>query len=111
MNPFEEDTLPIPLEFKNQMISQFDFSRLEKKVDQVANALNKLVVVEERQSNQNLRITELEKAVAVVETKQEITDQKVEKWIQRGVGIWATAATLWILYEFAVSHNLIKLGP
>jgi hypothetical protein len=69
-----------------------DLSRLEVKVDILTVAINKLVLVEERQSVQALSITSLTARITILE-------QKLDMWINRGVGVWALAATLFTLYK------------
>lgn len=76
-----------------------DFVRLEKKVDRLTDAINKLVLVEERQTNQGLRIGAVEQRMVAVETAQQGTDRKVEMWINRGIGVWALVATLLALFK------------
>lgn len=75
-----------------------DFHRLEDKVDKVVDALNKLVLVEERQSTQGIRIGELEKEVATLKAQIIINDRKVDQWINRGIGVWALAIVVWTLW-------------
>ena len=67
------------------------FDRLEGKVDKLVEAVNRLVLVEERQSNQGVRIGTLEQRVAACESANESTDRKVDKWVNRGVGVWSLA--------------------
>ena len=69
-----------------------DISRLEGKVDTLTVAINKLVLVEERQSVQSLAISSLTTRVTILE-------QKLDMWINRGVGVWALAATLFTVYK------------
>jgi hypothetical protein len=69
-----------------------DISRLEVKVDTLTAAINKLVLVEERQSVQSLAISSLTSRVTILE-------QKLDMWINRGVGAWAIAATLFTVYK------------
>lgn len=89
-------------------ISAADFERLENKVDKLGDSLNKLVLVEERQTNQGIRLGEVEQKIAVVFTKLELVDRKVDQWINRGVGVWAVAVTLWAVVELAISRGFIK---
>lgn len=69
-----------------------DISRLEGKVDTLTVAINKLVLVEERQSVQSLAITSLTARITILE-------QKLDMWINRGVGIWAFATTLFVVFK------------
>lgn len=69
-----------------------DISRLEGKVDTLTEAVNKLVLFEERQSVQSLALSSLTTRVTILE-------QKLDMWINRGVGVWALAATLFTLYK------------
>ena len=69
-----------------------DISRLEGKVDVLTAAINKLVLVEERQSVQSI-------AIGSLTTRITILEQKLDMWINRGVGVWALAATLFTVYK------------
>jgi hypothetical protein len=77
-----------------------DFKRLEGKVDKLADAVTKLVLVEERLSNQGERIGRAEQRIAMVETSSSELDRKVEMWINRGIGVWGLAVTVFALVQF-----------
>ena len=77
-----------------------DFRRLESKVDKLTDAVSKLVLVEERLANQGERIGRVEQRVSVVETSHQKLDRKVEMWINRGIGVWGLAVTLFALVQF-----------
>ena len=79
-----------------------DFRRLEGKVDKLSDAVTKLVLVEERQTNQGERIGKLEQRVASVETANSKTDRTLHMWINRGVGVWALAVALFAILQFGV---------
>lgn len=98
-----------------------DFSRLESKVDQLTDAVNRLVLIEERQMTQGQRIGALEQRAAVLESAQvtaernfanaiataeakaaEATmrvDRKVDKWVNFGIGAWSLAATGFAVWQ------------
>ncbi len=78
------------------MITQQDFERLEAKIDQMAAALIKLILVEERQSTQGIRLGETEKSLAVLEAQYVSLERKLDKWINMGIGVWGV-----ILFLFA----------
>ena len=69
-----------------------DITRLEGKVDSLTEAINKLVLFEERQSVQAVSISSLTTRVSILE-------QKLDMWINRGVGVWALAVTIFTLYK------------
>lgn len=77
-----------------------DFKRLESKVDKLTEAVTRLVLVEERLSNQGERIGRVEQRVSVAETAHTKLDNKVERWINRGIGVWGLAVTLFALLQF-----------
>jgi len=79
-----------------------DFRRLEGKVDKLSDAVTKLVLVEERQTNQGERIGKLEQRVASVETASSKTDRTLHMWINRGVGVWALAVAIFSILQFGV---------
>ena len=77
-----------------------DFRRLESKVDKLAETLTKLVLVEERQINQGERIGRVEQRVTAVETSVSKTDKTLQMWINRGIGVWGLAITVFALIQF-----------
>lgn len=77
-----------------------DFRRLEDKVDKMADAVMKLVLVEERQTNQGERIGRVEQRVAAVETATSKTDRTLQMWINRGIGVWGVAVVVFTLVQF-----------
>lgn len=74
-----------------------DLARIERKVDRLSDAVEKLVLIEERQTTQGSRIGLVEQRLAALDASQQATDRKVEMWINRGIGVWALAATLFAL--------------
>jgi len=77
-----------------------DFRRLEGKVDKLGDAVQKLILVEERQANQGERIGRVEQRVASVETATAKTDRTLQMWINRGIGVWGLAALIFTLVQF-----------
>lgn len=66
-----------------------DFERLETKLDRLADAVSRLVVIEERQSSQGQRTGAIEQRLSTVEEHVRNVDKKLDQWINRGVGMWA----------------------
>lgn len=81
------------------MITQQDFERLEAKIDQMAAALIKLIIVEERQSTQGIRIGEAEKTMMALQVQYSLLDKKLDQWINRGIGLWAFALFSWAVFK------------
>lgn len=77
-----------------------DFARLEAKVDKLTDAIQRLILIEERQSSQGERIGKCEAAIAVHDTAIHKTDRVMQQWINRGIGVWAAAAVLFTLVQF-----------
>lgn len=77
-----------------------DFRRLEGKVDKLAEAVTKLVLVEERQANQGERIGKMEQKVASLETAHNKLDRTVQMWVNRGIGVWALAVAIFSILQF-----------
>lgn len=71
-----------------------DFARLEKKVDQLTTAVTNLVLIEERQTNQSRSLKAMEDRINALEKEQLATDRKVDRWINRFIGVWAVVATI-----------------
>lgn len=76
--------------------------RIERKVDRLADAVEKLVLIEERQTTQGTRIGLIEQRVAGLEVANSSTDRKVEMWINRGIGAWAVFA---IVFSLVMAWN------
>ena len=78
-------------------------SRLETKVDALTSAVNRLVLFEERQAVQALAIVENTQLIKELSNKLggrvEAVEQKLEMWINRGLGVWAFAIALFALYK------------
>ena len=77
-----------------------DFRRLEGKVDKLSDAVTKLVLVEERLSNQGERIGRVEQRVSANETHTQKLDRRLEMWVNRGIGVWGLAVTLFALVQY-----------
>ena len=71
-----------------------NLSSIERRLDRLTDAVEKLVLIEERQTAQGARIVLVEGRITTVEIAQRATDAKVDMWINRGIGAWAIAATL-----------------
>ena len=83
----------------NESPSHEDFRRLETKVDKLTDAVMRLVLLEERQTNQGERIGSVEQRVSAVEASISKIDQKVERWVNRGIGVWAVAVAVFTVLE------------
>jgi uncharacterized coiled-coil protein SlyX len=81
-------------------VSTEDFNRLENKVDKLTDAVQRLILIEERQSTQGERIGKCETTLAVHTSSISKLDKKVDQWVNRGLGVWAAAVTLFALVQF-----------
>jgi hypothetical protein len=77
-----------------------DFRRLESKVDKLTDAVGKLILFEERQATQGLRLGGVETKLGIQEVHLQRIDKKVDQWVNRGVGVWAAAAIVYSLVQF-----------
>jgi hypothetical protein len=84
----------------NMAINDDDFRRLEGKVDKLADAIQRLILIEERQSSQGERIGKCESALSVHDNLIHKTDRKIDQWVNRGIGVWAAAAILFTIIQF-----------
>lgn len=82
-----------------EAVSHEDFKRLEGKVDKMSDAIQRLILIEERQTTQGARIGKVESAVAVHDNSIQRIDSKVERWINRGIGVWAVAVAIIAMVE------------
>lgn len=69
-------------------------ARLEAKLDSLTEAVTKLVLLEERQITQAQRLTAVESKQENLETAQRELEKKVDRLINRGVGIWAVVTII-----------------
>ncbi len=91
-----------------------DLFRLETKVDTLTTAINRLVLFEERQAVQALAIitnsnelkdvrenltARLEATEAKLTERVVLAEVKLAMWINRGIGVWALAVTLFTVYK------------
>ena len=83
-----------------ETISVEDFRRIESKVDKLTDAVTRLILLEERQTNQGERIGAVESRSAVLEAGLHRTDRKVDQWVNRGIGVWAAAVVVFTLVQF-----------
>lgn len=79
-----------------------DLKRIENKVDKLTDAVTRLILVEERQTAQGVRIADLEEKTEDLEKSIHKVDRKVERWVNMGMGAWALLATLFAIAEFVV---------
>ena len=83
----------------SEVVSKEDFVRLESKVDKLGDAIQRLILIEERQTTQGERIGKCEMALAVNESSIQRVDTKVERWVNRGIGVWAVAVALFAVFQ------------
>jgi uncharacterized coiled-coil protein SlyX len=77
-----------------------DLRRLESKVDKLTDAVQRLILIEERQSSQGERIGKCEANIAVHDQAIHKTDRKVDQWVNRGIGVWVAATLLFAMVQF-----------
>lgn len=77
-----------------------DLRRLELKVDKLTDAVQRLILIEERQTTQGERIGKCESAIAVNEIAISKTDKKVDQWVNRGIGVWLAAGVIFAMFQF-----------
>ncbi len=80
-----------------------DLKRIESKVDKLTDAVTRLILVEERQTAQGVRITSLEEKTEEIEFCVRKVDRKVERWVNMVLGAWAV-----VLAVFAVVQLVVK---
>lgn len=83
-----------------ESVSNEDFRRLESKVDKLTDAIQRLILIEERQTTQGERIGKCEASIATHDVSIQRTDRKVDQWINRGIGVWSVAVLLFALMQF-----------
>ena len=76
-----------------------DLKRIETKVDKLTDAVTRLILVEERQTAQGVRITTLEDKTEELEYKYNKVDRKVERWVNMGMGAWAIVVVIFAFVQ------------
>ena len=92
-------------------VSNNDFARLETKLDRMAETVEKLVLIEERQSADRLKIQENSKKIDDVEDDFEVQVKILEedvRRIERKVDRWLNMI-LGGAFVFMVAFEMIKL--
>jgi uncharacterized protein with PhoU and TrkA domain len=82
------------------MTTDSGFLRLEAKVDKLTDAVMRLVVIEERQTAQAERMTAVETKVTANDAAIIKVDRKVDQWVNRGIGVWLAAVSVFALVKF-----------
>lgn len=97
------------------MAADSDFTRLEEKVDKLTDAVTQLVLLEERQIQLGRRLESAENSIVLhaeairalgerMQTEVYALHSKVDKWVNRGMGVWAAAVTVWALLQWLVKR-------
>lgn len=76
-----------------------DLKRIETKVDKLTDAVTRLILVEERQTAQGVRITDLEEKTEELDYKYNKVDRKVERWVNMGMGAWAIVVVIFAFVQ------------
>jgi hypothetical protein len=76
-----------------------DLKRIETKVDKLTDAVTRLILVEERQTAQGVRITTLEEKTEELDYKYNKVDRKVERWVNMGMGAWAIVVVIFAFVQ------------
>lgn len=76
-----------------------DLKRIETKVDKLTDAVTRLILVEERQTAQGVRITDLEDKTEDLDNKYNKVDRKVERWVNMGMGAWAIVVVIFAFVQ------------
>lgn len=90
-------------------VSEERFLSLETKIDKLAEAVMKLVLIDERQITQGTRIGKVEEEIGKLHAKLEAElghlrasnlalEREVNKWKNFAVGAWAVVVVAWALY-------------
>lgn len=93
-------------------VTPADFRRLEGKVDQLADVIGQLVVIEDRQTRHAAQLEKGEQRMAAfekqqredkAETDKELTriDRRIDKWLHLGMGACLVVSGALQLYKLA----------
>ena len=79
-----------------------DIARLEHKVDKLTEAVTRLILVEERQTAQGVRLGDVEKRLGANEATLVQIERRMERWINFGAGAWALALAIFAMAQVAI---------
>ena len=74
---------------ENVAVTPADFVRLEGKMDKMADAVEKLVLIEERQNNQTAKIEKMDGLIESLQASNARLHSRLDKFIYIGVGAWS----------------------
>ena len=76
-----------------------DLKRIETKVDKLTDAVTRLILVEERQTAQGVRIGALEQKTVQLNHEVQSVDRKLDRWVNMGMGAWAVVLIVFAFVE------------
>lgn len=91
-------------EYGMQPATKEDLGRVETQIAALTLAIKDMILLGERQRNQGERIGALEQDVAKAAERHSELKEKVNAWINRGIGAWGIAIIVWCLIKFLVEN-------
>lgn len=92
-------------EYGMQPATKEDLGRVEKQIADLTLAIKDMILLGERQRNQGERIGALEQDIATITSQYQDLKEKVNAWINRGIGAWAIAVIVWGLVKFVLENK------
>lgn len=84
---------------KALLMDASDFIRLENKIDEVANAVQSLILIEERQVNQKAELDTVKTRVEALGVEQGKINRRIDRMVNLVIGGWAVLVVLFELYK------------
>lgn len=85
-----------------ETVSAKDFERLEAKFDRMAEAVENLVLIEERQTKQNERLGILEVRQQSIEDEFRGLQRRVDRWVNMMFGAFGVLTLAWEIFRIAI---------
>lgn len=82
--------------------------RVEAALKDLTESVQRLVVIEERQAQQNARLDKVEARIDALGGELREQDKRLSAWINRGLGAWALAGILWGVATFFLKAEMFK---
>lgn len=79
-------------------VSEERFLSLENKIDKLAEAVMKLVLIDERQITQGTRLGKLEEELGKLRLEMLHLERTVNKWVNFAWGAWVVAGVSWAAF-------------
>lgn len=94
------DPTPHPM---NHYATRADIDRVETHLKEISGTLGRLLVIDEKQATQAARLDKLDSRYDDLLKKHDMLRDRVNSWINRGLGGWAVILFLFSMFQLYTS--------